>query len=258
MRWSCRCAVGVGAGDEVITVANAGGYTTAACLVVGARPVYIDVEPVACQLDPASLAEAVSDRTRALVVTHLYGLMNDVAGLRRRLAALRHPDIAIIGDCAQAHGASFGGAMAGTLGHAAAFSFYPTKNLGAFGDTGAVLYQDGKIAERVRELRQYGWKGKYRTVIPGGRNSRVDPIQGIVLTLSLKHLARWNVQRRQICAVYASRLPDGWSLVYRDDKRFVGHLAVVIAPSTEACSAARAALRKRAIGDDVPLSCSRL
>ena len=112
--------------------------------------------------------------------------------------------------------------MAGTLGDAAAFSFYPTKNLGAFGDAGAVLCQDAKIAERVRELRQYGWKEKYRTVIPGGRNSRMDPIQGIVLTLSLKHLARWNVQRRQICAVYASRLPHGWSLVYRDDKRFVG------------------------------------
>jgi dTDP-3-amino-2,3,6-trideoxy-4-keto-D-glucose/dTDP-3-amino-3,4,6-trideoxy-alpha-D-glucose/dTDP-2,6-dideoxy-D-kanosamine transaminase len=244
-------AVGVEAGDEVITVANAGGYATAACHVIGAQPVYIDVEPSTCQLNPALIEEAISVKTRALVVTHLYGLMNDVEGLRHRLAALQRPDIAIVEDCAQAHGASRGNAMAGTLGDAAAFSFYPTKNLGAFGDAGAILCQDARIAERARELRQYGWKEKYRTLIPGGRNSRMDPIQAIVLALALKHLAEWNAKRRHICGVYASHLPTGWGLVYRDSEEFVGHLAVAIAPDVEAASAARDALRRGGIGYDV-------
>jgi dTDP-4-amino-4,6-dideoxygalactose transaminase len=244
-------AVGVEAGDEVITVANAGGYTTAACHVIGAQPVYIDVEPATCQLNPALIDEAISVKTRALVVTHLYGLMNDVDGLRRRLAALRRPDIAILEDCAQAHGAACGNAMAGTLGDAAAFSFYPTKNLGAFGDAGAILCQDAGIAERAKELRQYGWKEKYRTVIPGGRNSRMDPLQAIVLALALKHLAQWNAERRHICGVYSSHLPKGWGLVYRDSQEFVGHLAVAIAPTAEAASAARDALRRSGIGHDV-------
>jgi len=244
-------ALGVGANDEVITVANAGGYATAACHAIGAYPVYIDVEPTTCQLNPVLLEEAVSVRTRALVVTHLYGWMNDVEGLRRRLAALRRSDVVIVEDCAQAHGASVGEAMAGTLGDAAAFSFYPTKNLGAFGDAGAILCRDPDVAERARELRQYGWKGKYRTLIPGGRNSRMDPIQAIVLTLSLKHLAAWNARRRQICGVYASHLPSGFGLVYRDQESFVGHFAVAIAPSPPAALAMREALWRRQIGHDV-------
>jgi aminotransferase EvaB len=244
-------AVGVEPGDEVITVANAGGYATAACHAIGAQPVYTDVEPSTCQLDPALIEAAISVKTRALVVTHLYGLMNDVDGLRRRLAALRRSEIAIVEDCAQAHGASRHNALAGTLGDAAAFSFYPTKNLGAFGDAGAILCQDARIAERAKELRQYGWKEKYRTLIPGGRNSRMDPLQAIVLVLALEHLAKWNAERRRICAIYASHLPKGWSLVYRDTEDFVGHLAVAIAPAAEAASAARDALRRRGIGYDV-------
>src|SRR5260370_26698595 len=135
-------AGGVQAGDEVITAANAGGYTTAACHVIGAKPVYIDAEPLTCQLNPELIEAAITSKSRALVVTHLYGLMNDVAGLRRRLLGLGRSDIAIVEDCAHAHGACHHGAMAGSLRDAAAYSFYPTKNLGGFGESGAIDFRD--------------------------------------------------------------------------------------------------------------------
>jgi aminotransferase EvaB len=244
-------AVEVQAGDEVITVGNAGGYTTAACQVIGARPVYIDVDPFTCQLNAELLEEAVTTKTRALVVTHLYGLMNDVGALRHRLLAMRRPDITILEDCAQAHGARWGNSMAGSLGDLAAFSFYPTKNLGAFGDAGGILSSDARIAEKAKQLRQYGWREKYRTVISGGRNSRMDPMQAIVLTLQLEHLAEWNKRRQEICAAYSRHLPGGWRLVYRDAESFVGHLAVAIAPDRHAASAGRDELRRRGIGYEV-------
>ena len=170
-------ALGVQPEDEVITVGNAGGYTTAACQVIGATPVYIDVIPSTCQLSAELVEEALTRKTRAIVVTYLYGLMNDVAGIRDRLLTLQRPDIAILEDCAQAHGARWGSAMAGSLGDAAAFSFYPTKNLGAFGDAGAILSSDKSIAEKARQLRQYGWKEKYyvhdfrRSQQPHGSNA---------------------------------------------------------------------------------------
>jgi dTDP-4-amino-4,6-dideoxygalactose transaminase len=244
-------ALGIQSGDEVITVANAGGYTTAACHAIGAKPVYIDVEPLTCQLNPELIEAAVTSKSRALVVTHLYGLMNDVGGLRRRLLGLGRADIAILEDCAQAHGARHGEAMAGSLGDAAAFSFYPTKNLGAFGDAGAIVCRNASIAEKVRQLRQYGWDKKYHTVIAGGRNSRMDPVQAVVLTSELKYLASWNAQRRDICRIYASHLPSEWRLVYRDAESFVAHLAIAIAPSADAAESARKELTQRKVGYDV-------
>jgi dTDP-4-amino-4,6-dideoxygalactose transaminase len=244
-------AVGVQPGDEVITVANAGGYTTTACQLIGAVPVYIDIEPATCQLNSTLIEDALTSKTRALVVTHLYGLMNDVSGLRHQLLGLGRSDIAILEDCAQAHGARYSGAMAGSLGDIAAFSFYPTKNLGAFGDAGAVICRDARIAEKVKQLRQYGWKEKYQTVLPGGRNSRMDPLQAIVLALQLGYLEQWNAQRRTICGAYARDLPKGWALVYRDSESFVGHLAVAIAPNEAAALKAREELRRRGIGYDV-------
>jgi dTDP-4-amino-4,6-dideoxygalactose transaminase len=244
-------ALGVKAGDEIITVANAGGYATAACRAIGATPVYIDVEPSTCQLNQELIDEAITTKTSAIVVTHLYGLMNDVDALRRRLVALQRPDIAILEDCAQAHGASIGSKTAGSMGDAAAFSFYPTKNLGAFGDAGAILSNNERIAQRAKQLRQYGWSVKYAADIPGGRNSRMDPVQAVVLTTALKYLAAWNKRRREICEIYSQHLPEGWALVYCNSERFVGYLAVAIAPNAQAALSAREELRRRAIGYDV-------
>jgi dTDP-4-amino-4,6-dideoxygalactose transaminase len=139
-------AVGVRGGDEVITVANAGGYTTTACFSIGAIPVYIDVDPKTAQLNIDEIEASLSSQTKAIVVTHLYGLMHDVTMARSRLSSLGRPDVLIVEDCAQAHGAVFAGHEVGNVGEAGAFSFYPTKNLGAVGDAGAIVCSDSEVA----------------------------------------------------------------------------------------------------------------
>ena len=244
-------ALGVRAGDEVITVANAGGYTTAACHVIGALPVYVDVDTRTCQLDPNCIEQALGDKTRAIVVTHLYGFMNDVAAIRAQLSLLGRRDIAIVEDCAQAHGASYRRQNVGSIGDAAAFSFYPTKNLGALGDAGAVLCHDTDVAAKIRQLRQYGWQQKYHTVLSGGRNSRMDALQAIVLSQQLEVLAASNAKRRDICDNYATNLPPGWTIISANDSRFVGHLAVVVAPDPKFRQHACDLLRHRDIGYDI-------
>jgi dTDP-3-amino-2,3,6-trideoxy-4-keto-D-glucose/dTDP-3-amino-3,4,6-trideoxy-alpha-D-glucose/dTDP-2,6-dideoxy-D-kanosamine transaminase len=244
-------AVGISSGDEVIVVANAGGYATTACLTIGAVPVYVDVNFHDCQIDPATIDEAVGPNTKAIVITHLYGLMSDVSEIRTRLSALGRQDVALVEDCAQAHGAQLNGDRAGGLGTAAAFSFYPTKNLGAVGDAGAVVCNDAELATRVRQLRQYGWRKKYDVIVPGGRNSRIDPFQTIVLLHQLPKLDEANAIRRKICRLYADNLVAGWKIVHADDAWFVGHLAVLIAPDAAARGRACALLRQRGIGHDI-------
>jgi dTDP-4-amino-4,6-dideoxygalactose transaminase len=237
--------------DEVITVANAGGYTTAACHAVGAVPVYIDLDPKTLQLDPREIEPAITAKTRVLVVTHLYGFFNDIPVLRRQLDELGRQDIKIVEDCAQAHGAARDGISAGTAGDVGAFSFYPTKNFGALGDAGAVLCRDAAIAEKVRRLRQYGWDEKYHTVIPGGRNSRMDPLQAVVLSQQLPALMTSNLKRNTICKLYAGCLPGGWHIVRLEGTQFVGHMAVVIAPNPASRDHARQILADRRIGHDI-------
>jgi dTDP-3-amino-2,3,6-trideoxy-4-keto-D-glucose/dTDP-3-amino-3,4,6-trideoxy-alpha-D-glucose/dTDP-2,6-dideoxy-D-kanosamine transaminase len=188
-------ALGCRAGDEVITVPNAGMYSTAAVLALGARPVLVDIEPQSMTMDPAALAPALRPTTKAVIVTHLYGRLADVESIA---AVLADREIPLLEDCAQAHGAELAGKKAGSVGAAGCFSFYPTKNLGALGDAGAIVTSDGRIAQAARELRQYGWEDKYHAIRPGGRNSRLDEIQAAVLRLKLPHLDAWNARRRGI------------------------------------------------------------
>ena len=192
-------AVGCGPGDEVILAANAGFYGAAACLAAGATPVFADVDKDSLTLAPDSVAGALSERTRAVVATHLYGKLADMNALRTLLDG---KGVALIEDCAQAHGAQRGGVRAGAFGDVAAFSFYPTKNLGALGDAGMVLTPDDVVAERLRMLRQYGWPPgeKYHAVQPGGRNSRMDDLQAALLLVKLPHLDAWNDARRHVLA----------------------------------------------------------
>jgi dTDP-4-amino-4,6-dideoxygalactose transaminase len=192
-------AAGVGPGDEVITVANTCVPTVVGIEQSGAVPVLVDALPESMTIDPEQVAEAVGPRTRALVPVHLYGRCADMDPL---LELAREHDLRVVEDCAQAHGASYRGRPAGTMGDAAAFSFYPTKNLGALGDGGIVVTSDEGIASAARQLRNYGELRQYDSVRGGGRNSRLDTMQAAVLSVKLRHLDVWNARRRVIAARY--------------------------------------------------------
>ncbi len=197
-------AVGVGPGDEVITAANTCVPTVAAIVAAGAGPVLADVDPVTYTVDVGSVERACGPRTRALVPVHLYGQCADLGPL---LELARERGLSVVDDAAQAHGAALGDRRVGSLCDATAFSFYPTKNLGALGDGGAVVTDDAALAERVRRLRSYGEDERYRSV-EYGRNSRLDSLQAAVLRAKLPRLERWNERRRELAAQYARMLAD--------------------------------------------------
>jgi dTDP-3-amino-2,3,6-trideoxy-4-keto-D-glucose/dTDP-3-amino-3,4,6-trideoxy-alpha-D-glucose/dTDP-2,6-dideoxy-D-kanosamine transaminase len=234
-------AMDVGPGDEVVTAANAGGFATEACRLVGATPVWSDVRGDTLGLDPDVLGENLSGRTRLVVATHLYGILADVAGIRRALDRSGRSDVRILEDCAQAHGAARDGRRAGSFGDAAAFSFYPTKNLGAFGDAGAILTNDDALADRVARLRLHGWGERFRVTEPFGRNSRMSEIQAAVLTVKLRHLDALNAERRAIIARYAAAARPPAGIVGADDPTNVGYLAILRTPRRGAVIAAMAA-----------------
>jgi dTDP-4-amino-4,6-dideoxygalactose transaminase len=215
-------AVGTTAGREVVTAGNAGGYAAAAARAIGADVVVADVDPVSLLLDPASAAAACTERTAAVVVTHLYGRAADVAALRAALPAR----VAVVEDCAQAIGARTPAGRCGTLGDVATFSFYPTKNLGALGDGGAVVCRTAELAATVRSLRQYGWSDRYTVGRPGGRNSRLDELQAALLRVKLPHVPAWNARRREIVAAYAAAAAGTELVLPQPAPGDVGHLAV--------------------------------
>lgn len=197
-------AFGIGSGDEVITVAHTAVATVAAIELSGATPRLVDIDPQTYTLDPARLAEAITNRTHAIVPVHLYG---QPAAMDPILSIARAHHLIVIEDCAQAHGARDQGRMVGTMGDAAAFSFYPTKNLAAIGDGGAVATNRSEIADRVRLLRQYGWRERYVSEVPG-YNSRLDELQAAILRVRLRHLLAETELRRQIATEYVRELAD--------------------------------------------------
>ena len=196
-------ALGVGPGDEVLTVANAGMYATTAIRAVGATARYVEIDRATLLVDPAALARAIGARTRAAIATHLYGRLADVEALVRICDGR---GIALVEDCAQAHGARRGGRIAGAFGVLGCYSFYPTKNLGALGDAGALVTGDRGLAAKLRSLRTYGWGAKYHCVIEGGVNSRMDELQAALLRTLLPQLDAWNDRRRAIAARYAQSI----------------------------------------------------
>ena len=199
-------ALGVGPGQRVVTVANAGCYASTAIAQLGAEPCYVDVEPERLTLAPGALAEVLrATPVAAVVATHLYGQMADIGAIA---ALCRQAGVPLIEDCAQAHGAALNGRRAGSWGALGCFSFYPTKNLGALGDGGAVVTGDAALAERLRALRQYGWVRKYEVTVAGGANSRLDELQAAVLLAKLPHLDAANARRRAIAARYSAALAD--------------------------------------------------
>ncbi len=194
-------ACGIGAGAEVITVAHTFIATAEAIALVGARPVYVDVDPATYTMDPAQVEARITPRTRALIPVHLYGQIADMAPLQA--IADRH-GLRVIEDACQAHGATYRGQRAGSIGDAAAFSFYFSKNLGAYGEGGAITTRDAAIDAQVRLLRNHGQAQRYYHAVIG-TNARMDEIQAAVLAIKLRHLDAWNAARRAHAATYARR-----------------------------------------------------
>lgn len=191
-------ACDIGPGDEVITTAYSFFATVEAILAVGAVPVFVDIEGAAYNLDPAKLAGALTPRTKAILPVHLYGHPCDIEAM---LAVARAHRLKIIEDCAQAIGAEMGGRRVGSFGDAAAFSFYPTKNLGGYGDGGMVVTNDARIAQQVRLLRAHGSRERYQHLVLG-MNSRLDELQAAILRVKLRHLEEWTEARHRHAASY--------------------------------------------------------
>jgi len=226
-------ALDIGPGDEVIVPALTAAFTGLAVVAIGARPRIVDVEPDTLTLDPAACAAAVTSRTKAIVPVHLYGQPADMTGVRR--VADRH-GLAIVEDCCQAHLAQEHGVPVGTRSHAGAFSFYPTKNLGALGDGGAVITGDSALAARVKRLRNGGQRDRYHHV-EAGWNSRLDELQAAVLRARLPRLPAWTARRRELAALYRRQLPTWISPIRERDPGHVYHLFPVRARTRDALMA---------------------
>jgi dTDP-4-amino-4,6-dideoxygalactose transaminase len=226
--------LGIGAGDEVITSPLSAAYSALAIIMAGARPVFADVDRLTATLDPERIAERVGPRTRAILPVHLYGQPADMTGIAR--VAARH-NLAIVEDCCQAHLATSGGRAVGTIGAAGAFSFYPTKNLGALGDGGAVVTNDRALADRVARLRNGGQTDRYHHQEPG-INSRLDEIQAAILRARLPRVRGWTERRRALAARYRSQLAGSpVELLAERDPGHVYHLLVVTTGEREALQA---------------------
>ena len=215
----------------VVTAANCGGYTTTAARRAGFAVRYADVEQTTLCIDPTLLPAVIDESVGVVVVTHLFGRAADVSAVR---AVCEPAGIAVVEDCAQALGAVAGGRHVGSLADVAAFSFYPTKNLGALGDGGAITTSSGSIATKIRTLRQYGWQGKYSIVSDGGRNSRLDEVQAAVLRHRLPQLDAWNIRRREIVAIYVDAASSRVTVLPAVGPGHVGHLAVVVCDERDA------------------------
>jgi dTDP-4-amino-4,6-dideoxygalactose transaminase len=212
-------ALGVGPGDEVVTVSMTAVATAVAISAVGARPVFVDIDPHTRCIDTGALEAAIGPATAAILPVHLHGYP---APMERVMRIAGSHGLAVLEDCAQSHGASIDGRRTGTFGHAAAFSFYPTKNLGAAGDGGAVATNDPALAARVRRLRNYGFDGAQRCMEPGS-NGRLDELQAAILRVLLPDLDRQNARRRALAAEYRSRLADATLGLPPDNEGAVGH-----------------------------------
>lgn len=197
-------ACGIGPGDEVVTTAHTAVATVAAIEHAGAQAVLADIDPVTYTLDPASVAGVLGPRVKAIIPVHLYGQPADLEAL---LSLARDHGLKLIEDCSQAHGATYRGRRVGSFGHAGCFSFYPTKNLGGYGDGGMVVAGDAEVAARLRLLREYGWAERYVSHV-SGFNSRLDELQAALLRVGLQHLDAENGMREELARRYTAGLAD--------------------------------------------------
>lgn len=213
-------AMGIGSGDEVITVSHTAVATVAAIRLAGAVPVFVDIDPKSYTMNSAAIESLISSRTRGIIPVHLYGHPADMGAI---IAVAKKHNLAVLEDCAQAHGAAINGIKVGTFGNAGAFSFYPTKNLGAMGDGGCVVTNDDQLAARLRQLRQYGWIDRYVSASEGW-NSRLDELHAAILRVLLRRLDNANSRRRALAACYDAILSDVTGVVMPLAPKIVKHV----------------------------------
>lgn len=218
-------AAGVGRGDEVLTVPYTFTATVEAIFYVGARPVFVDIDPEDYNLDSSCLEEKITERTKAILPVHLYGHPVDMEPI---LALADKYRLKVIEDAAQAHGAEYQGRKVGALGTVGCFSFYPVKNLGAYGEGGMVVTNDEEIADQIRLLRNHGSREKYEYLVPG-YNYRLDALQAAILRVKLKKLSSWNENRRQLARLYNELLTETGVIIPREREyaKHVYHLYVI-------------------------------
>ncbi len=226
-------AWGISPGDEVITVAHTAMPTVTAIERAGAKPVLVDILSDSYLIDPKAVETAITPKTKAIIPVHLYGHPVALEPLQQLCEKY---DLLLLEDCAQAHGASYNGQLVGTFGQMAAFSFYPTKNLGAYGDAGAVITNDDELAARLNRLRNYGQEARYHHV-ERGVNSRMDDIQAAILRVKLPYLNAHNDVRRQLAEVYNHTLHDVICPFEQENTRHVYHLYVIRHPQRDALQA---------------------
>ncbi len=218
--WTALIGLGVGEGDEVITVPNTFIATAEAITFCGAKPVFVDIDESTYTMDPALIEDAITPRTRAIIPVHLYGHPADMDPIME--IARRH-NLFVIEDACQAHGALYKGRQAGSIGDAGCFSFYPGKNLGAYGEAGAVITNNDDLARNIRMFRDHGQSRKYYHDIIGW-NSRMDGVQGAVLTVKLRHLPAWNDARRRAAALYGDMLRNTEDIQLPVEKKYARHV----------------------------------
>jgi dTDP-4-amino-4,6-dideoxygalactose transaminase len=250
-------ALGIGPGDEVVVPANTFVATVEGVVLAGASPRFADVDPDTLLVTAASVEAAVTPRTRAVIIVHLYGQMPDMDALGDLAADL---DLVLLEDAAQAHGATWQGRPAGSFGVAGCFSFYPGKNLGAFGDAGAAVTSDDALADRLRSLRDHGRvSGSHHEHGHVGTNSRLDTVQAVVLQAKLPMLEQWNLERRHLVAAYRELLDPERTPLLREapGSHGVHHLAVVRVHGRDQV---RASLASAGIGTGIhyPTPCHRM
>lgn len=212
-------ALGVENGDEVITVSHTSGATTMAILLTGAKPIFVDIEEDTMLMDVTKIKAKITNKTKAIVPVHLYGNPVDMDPL---IEISKRYNLPIVEDCAQAHGAEYKGSKVGSIGKLGAFSFYPTKNLGAYGDAGMIVTSDEGLYKKLLMLRQYGWEERDKSVMKGV-NSRLDEIQAAILRVKLEHLDEWNEKRRKIAELYNNLLGDS-NLILPIEKDYAKHV----------------------------------
>jgi dTDP-4-amino-4,6-dideoxygalactose transaminase len=218
--WAALVAAGVGPGDEVITVPDTFIATAEAISFCGARPVFVDIEETTYNMDPAKVEAAITPKTKAIIPVHLFGQMADIGPI---VEIARKRRLYVIEDAAQAHGAEYNGKKAGSLGDAGCFSFYPGKNLGAYGEAGAVVTNNDQLADKMRMFRDHGQPKKYYHDMVGW-NARMDGFQGAVLSVKLKHIDAWNDSRRKHATLYGELIPGGNGTVLPKEAAFAKHV----------------------------------